>query len=138
MAGPGVFLASHLSPGLLPAGFQDGVVGIVRVLLRQQRDVKRPQQPRGPGKTERKSQSPLSAQFSPLLCHQHRFKSSSLSPPFIPAGLKRQESAVIIERNLNSEYQQPGGVTQLCPSEHCEGVSLRTEGRKCCNHRKEI
>lgn len=49
-----MFLASHFSPGLLPAGFQDGVVGVARVLLRQQRDVERPQQPGGPEEQEGK------------------------------------------------------------------------------------
>lgn len=57
--GPGVSLAPHFPPGLPPAGFQDGVVGVARVLLRQQGDVERPQQPRGPGKAERKSKSPF-------------------------------------------------------------------------------
>lgn len=54
-----MFLASHFSPGLLPAGFQDGVVGVARVLLRQQRDVERPQQPGGPGRAGRKRKSPF-------------------------------------------------------------------------------
>lgn len=105
-AGPGVFLASHFFPGLLPAGFQDGVVGVPRVLLRQQGDVERPQQPRGPERAERKSKSLLSAQFSPGWRDQSWFlslRAAASCPPSIPSrieGDRGHEGAVITGRNL--------------------------------------
>lgn len=131
-AGPGVFLASHFFPGLLPAGFQDGVVGVPRVLLRQQGDVERPQQPRGPERAERKSKSLLSAQFSPGWRDQSWFlslRAAASCPPSIPSrieGDRGHEGAVITGRNLKSQISASRGpwISQPRPSGHWEGERL--------------